>query len=198
MNTVNISAVNINAVSMSAVSLRRNWIAVASAEHVARGRAEGYMQVCHGKAAPLRRLSPGDRVVYYSPTEVFGSKLKLQAFTALGILAKRETYQFQAPADSASGFCPHRRDVNWLEAQASAILPLLGQMEFSAGKSNWGYQFRFGIFAISEHDMQLIAQSMQAELSAELCAELRAPATPHYHSGLAAPSQAGGIQLNLV
>jgi hypothetical protein len=26
------------------------------------------MQVCHGKAAPLRRVQPGDRVVYYSPT----------------------------------------------------------------------------------------------------------------------------------
>jgi hypothetical protein len=33
----------------------RNWIAVASAEHAQRGRSEGFMQVCHGKAAPLRR-----------------------------------------------------------------------------------------------------------------------------------------------
>ena len=174
--------------------MRRNWITVASAEHVARGRAEGYRQVCHGKAAPLRRVRPGDRVVYYSPTVLFGSKLKLQAFTALGTVAERETYQFQAAADSLGGFCPHRRDVNWLAAQASAILPLLDQMEFSAGKSNWAYQFKFGIFAIGEHDMQLIAQSMQVELSVDLLA----PATPHYHSGLAGPPQAGGIQLSLV
>lgn len=39
------------------------------------------MQVCHGKAAPLRRVKPGDRVVYYSPTLEFRSKSKLQAFT---------------------------------------------------------------------------------------------------------------------
>ena len=45
-----------------------NWIAVASAEHVRRGREGGFMQVCHGKAAPLRRIQPGDGVVYYSPT----------------------------------------------------------------------------------------------------------------------------------
>jgi hypothetical protein len=34
----------------------QNWIAVASADHVGRGRAPGFMQVCHGKAAPLRRI----------------------------------------------------------------------------------------------------------------------------------------------
>lgn len=35
----------------------KSWIAVASAEHVRSGRAQGFMQVCHGKAAPLRRLA---------------------------------------------------------------------------------------------------------------------------------------------
>src|SRR5437879_3630028 len=64
----------------------QNWIAVASAEHVRRGRGEGFMQVCHGKAAPLRRVKPGSRVVYYSPTEAFGGKERLQAFTALGVV----------------------------------------------------------------------------------------------------------------
>lgn len=37
---------------------RRNWIAVASAEHVALGRKLGFMRACHGKAPPLRRLRP--------------------------------------------------------------------------------------------------------------------------------------------
>jgi EVE domain-containing protein len=64
-----------------------SWIAVASAEHVRIGRAQGFMQVCHGKAAPLRRLAPGDRIAYYSPTESFGGKDRLQAFTAIGVVA---------------------------------------------------------------------------------------------------------------
>jgi hypothetical protein len=34
----------------------QNWIAVASAGHVRRGRAAGFMQVRHGKTAPLRRI----------------------------------------------------------------------------------------------------------------------------------------------
>jgi hypothetical protein len=50
------------------------WLAVASAEHVRRGRREGFMQVSQGKAAPLKRIKPGDRVVYYSPTAELGGK----------------------------------------------------------------------------------------------------------------------------
>ena len=66
---------------------RRHWIAVASAEHVRLGRRQGFMQVCHGKAAPLRRVQPGDGILYYSPSEAFGAKDRLQAFTAAGIVA---------------------------------------------------------------------------------------------------------------
>ena len=57
--------------------MRRNWIAVASAEHARRGctqPAQGYMQVCHGKCAPLKRVAPGDRVAYYAPTITMGGK----------------------------------------------------------------------------------------------------------------------------
>jgi hypothetical protein len=38
-------------------------------------------------------------------------------------------------------------------------------MEFSAGKQNWGYQFRFGIFIISDHDMNVIAAAMGADFA---------------------------------
>jgi len=61
----------------------RSWIAVASAEHVQRGRNAGFMQVCHGKVSPLRRVRPDDHVIYYSPTHTFGGRDKLQAFTAI-------------------------------------------------------------------------------------------------------------------
>ncbi len=45
----------------------KHGVAVASAEHVWRGQAEGFMQVCHGKAAPLKCIQSGDWVAYYSP-----------------------------------------------------------------------------------------------------------------------------------
>lgn len=136
--------------------MSKNWIAVASAEHVRRGRAEGFMQVCHGKAAPLRRIRPGDKVVYYSPTEQFGGKSALQSFTAIGEVKAGEPYSF----DMGGGFCPFRRDVTWASAQETPIRPLLEHLEFSAGQRNWGYQLRFGLFEISDHDWQIIAAAM--------------------------------------
>nr|MBP9643026.1 EVE domain-containing protein [Budvicia sp.] len=45
--------------------MTRYWIAVACYEHVRIGREGGFMQVCHGKAAPLKRLREGDIVAYY-------------------------------------------------------------------------------------------------------------------------------------
>ena len=60
-----------------AATPRRNWIAVASAQHARRGCATqgaGYMQVCHGKVAPLQRIRPGDRVAYYAPTVTMGEE----------------------------------------------------------------------------------------------------------------------------
>jgi hypothetical protein len=137
------------------------WIAVASAAHVRRGRAEGFMQVNHGKAAPLKRVKPGDGIVYYSPTVTLGGNDKLQAFTAIGTVKDGEPYQ----GVMAKGFQPYRRDVNWATSKEALIHPLLNGLEFTAGKTNWGYQLRFGLFPISEADFGLIAKAMAAEIS---------------------------------
>lgn len=137
------------------------WVGVASAEHVRRGRAEGFMQIGHGKGAPLRRLKPGDGIVYYSPTEVYGQPTKLQAFTAIGHVRDGEVYQ----GDMGGGFTPFRRDVDWLPAHETPIASLLQRLEFTAGKANWGYQMRFGLFAISERDFRRISEAMGTPLA---------------------------------
>ena len=69
--------------------MRSNWIAVASAEHARRGCAAlagGFMQVCHGKCAPLKRVLPGDRVAYFAPTLTLGGKDKCQSFISIGLV----------------------------------------------------------------------------------------------------------------
>jgi hypothetical protein len=136
--------------------MTRHFVAVAAAEHVRRGSAQGFMQVCHGKAAPLRRLSPGDRIVTYSPTVTFGGNDRLRAFTAIGTVSG-DPYQ----VDMGGGFRPFRRDVIWDEAKEVAISQLLHQLEFTAGRRNWGYQLRFGLFEISAIDMARIAGAMR-------------------------------------
>ena len=137
----------------------RNWIAVACAQHARRGCAQpeqGYMQVCHGKCAPLKRVQPGDRVVYYAPTLTMGGRDRLQRFLSLGIVLPGEPYAF----DMGGGFVPFRRDVRYVQAREAPILPLLDHFEFVEDRTRWGAKFRFGLFAISDHDMALIAQAM--------------------------------------
>jgi hypothetical protein len=145
---------------MTHSSSPRHWIAVASAEHVANGIAAGIMQVCHGKGGPLRRIRPGDRVIYYSPTGTFRGSDRLQQFTAFGIVRAGEPYQFQMSAD----FRPYRRDVEYLPGQPASILPLLAQMEFSRGKRNWGWKLRMGLFEIVTEDSARIAAAMGVTL----------------------------------
>ncbi|WP_437676541.1 EVE domain-containing protein [Sorangium sp. So ce131] len=142
--------------------MSRAFLAVASGEHVERGRAGGFMQVCHGKRAPLRRMQPGDRVVYYSPTASFQGRDRLQAFTAIGVVKDGEPYPF----DMGGGFRPFRRDVAWLAARAAPIAPLLARLEFSSGSPSWGARLRAGLLTISDRDMETIARAMGAVLPA--------------------------------
>lgn len=143
-------------------AVRSNWIAVASAEHARRGCAEpqqGFMQVCHGKCAPLKRVLPRDRVVYYAPTLTMGGKDKLQSFVSIGLVQPGIPYAF----DMGGGFVPFRRDVVYAPAHEAPIAPLLDNLEFMQDRSRWGYQFRFGLFKVSDADMRLIANAMQVD-----------------------------------
>jgi EVE domain len=154
-------------------SSRKNWIAVASAELARRGRHEmvpGFMQVGHGKLAPLKRIQPGDLVTYYSPTITLhgaeGGKDKCQSFVSFGIVELGEPYTFDM-----GGFVPYRRNVRYLDAVETPIAPLLDAFEFVEDRSRWGYKFRFGLFSISDHDMALIARAMQVDTALVLFSE---------------------------
>ncbi|MEO8155428.1 MAG: EVE domain-containing protein [Rhizobacter sp.] len=140
---------------------RNNWIAVACAEHVARGRSLGIMQVGHGKGAPLKRLHAGDRVAYYSPVQRMGEKEPCQAFTAIGTVKDDRVYQ----GDMGDGFKPFRKDVSYADAKPASIRPLLDSLSFTRDKpKNWGYAFRFGLIKVTDDDMDAIAQAMGAEV----------------------------------
>jgi hypothetical protein len=138
-----------------------NWIAVASAEHARIGRDHagmGFMQVGHGKFAPLRRVQPGDRVAYYAPASRLGAGDKLQSLVSIGVVQPGAPYQ----ADMGGGFVPWRRDVRYVAAHETPIQTLIEHFEFVEDPKHWGYKFRFGLFEISNHDMLLIARAMSA------------------------------------
>lgn len=138
--------------------MRRYWIAVACADHVERARAGEFIQVCHGKAAPLRRLAAGDGLVCYSPSERFMGHDRLQAFTALGAVLPGEPWQVEMTED----FRPWRRRVAWASVRPAPIRPLLARLAFATGPQGWGYRMRFGLFAIGAADFRIIAAALGA------------------------------------
>ena len=149
-------------------TIRKNWIVVASADHARRGRDAqagggcGFMQVCHGKLGPIKRVQPGHRVAYYSPATTMGGKDKLQSLVSIGIVQAGEPYAF----DMGGGFVPYRRNIAYMPANEAPILPLLDALEFVEDRQRWGYKFRFGLFSVSDHDMLLIAAAMGAQAHA--------------------------------
>lgn len=136
----------------------QNWIATASADHVRRGRTEGFMQVCHGKVGPLARTRPGDGIVYYSPSQSYRGRDICQAFTAIGRVVDRPAYAH----DMGGGFVPMRRDVDWWQAQEAPIRPLLEALDLTRGRRNWGQAFRFGLIRVSQGDFETICRAMAA------------------------------------
>jgi len=135
----------------------RYFVGVASRDNVQRGVEGGFCQLCHGKAAPLKRMRPGDWIAYYSGKESFDGHEPCQRFTALGRVGEGESYPF----DMGDGFVPFRRDVAFLStAREVDIRPLVPGLAFIPDKVRWGYPFRRGYLEVSREDFALIARAM--------------------------------------
>ena len=132
------------------------WIGVASRDHVLKGVKGSFCQLSHGKASPVERLKPGDRIVYYSPRETMDAGAPVQAFTAIGEVLEGEAYR----ADMGGGFKPVRRDVRFFAAHDAPIKPLLEKLSFTRGRTSWGFAFRRGAFRIEQDDYRAIAKAM--------------------------------------
>jgi hypothetical protein len=134
----------------------RFWLGVVSREHVERGVAGGFAQLCHGRAAPLRRMRAGDWLVYYSPTTRLGGGEPCRSFTALGRVAEGDPFPFAMSED----FCPFRRAVDFLPVRPAPIGPLLPELSFIPDKRRWGFPFRRGHLELPADDFMLIARAM--------------------------------------
>jgi EVE domain len=149
---------------MKVMKQTRYWIGVASQEHVLNGVQGGFCQLCHGKNNPLKRLTPGDWIAYYSPRTAMNGGEIVQSFTAMGQILAGEPYLF----DMGNGFIPYRRDVRFIKIEPAPIHPLLEDLSFIKNKKSWGYIFRFGLLEIPEVDFQNIAVEMKAEVLAAI------------------------------
>lgn len=138
----------------------RYWIAVASKDHVQTGLDGGFAQANHGKRSPMKQLSKGDKLVYYSSKKEYGNPEPYRKFTAVGEVVDDELYE----GIMSEGFRPYRRAIRYYPAREVAIQPLLEDLTFIENPKKWGYPFRRGFFEISRQDYRTITQPMLHEV----------------------------------
>ena len=138
----------------------RYWIGVVSKTHVERGKAGSFACLCHGKKAPLMRMTPGDFLVYYSPTVSLEGRETYQKFTALGVVEDKPIEQVMMAPD----FVPFRRRIQYSTSVDAPIRPLLPSLSFVRDKARWGMSLRRGVVEISEGDFRIIAAAMHVAL----------------------------------
>ena len=143
---------------------KRYWITVVSKDHLQRGIKGGFMQANHGKAAPLKKIRPGDWVIFYSPKLTMTGDEKLQAFTAIGQAVDDNIYQHKM----SESFIPYRRNIKYYDCEETSIIPLINDLNFIPNKSSWGYPFRFGFFEIGEHDFKLLEEKLLTQIPVEI------------------------------
>ena len=136
--------------------MARFWVGVASREHVLAAVRGAFCQLNHGKEAPVRRLQMGDSIVFYSPRERMQGGKSLQAFTAAGRILDDVPYQVEQSKD----FRPFRRKTEYFKSKDASIHPLLEELSFTKGRSNWGAALRMGIFQMKREDYLKIAIAM--------------------------------------
>ena len=133
------------------------WIGVVSRSHVRIGVEGGFIQLNHGKKAPLQRLEAGDMLAMYSPRESYPDGPVLQAFTAIGTIRSGNVYQVEMSPE----FKPYRVDVEFSACREAPIKPLIERLSFIRSKTHWGGAFRFGYVKVPEADFALIADAMK-------------------------------------
>jgi hypothetical protein len=140
----------------AAMATRNDWIGVVSRAHVQIGVQGGFIQLNHGRKAPLQKLRAGDGLVMYSPRTSYPDGEPLQAFTAIGRVASGEIYQVEMAPD----FKPYRIDIRFLPCREAPIKPLLERLSFIKDKAHWGAAFRFGQLKVPAADFAVIAEAM--------------------------------------
>jgi hypothetical protein len=135
---------------------RNYWVGVVSRSHVLIAAKGGFLQLNHGKRAPLQKIKSGDGVVMYSPRTAYPDGEPYQRFTAIGRVKSGELYQVEMAPD----FKPYRLDVEFFKAREARIHPLIEQLSFIKSKTHWGAAFRFGHLRIDRPDFSVIAKAM--------------------------------------
>jgi len=129
----------------------KHWMAVISLEHAHIAAASGFLQVCHGKAAPLKATRAGDEFFIYCPKTHMKDGEALRQVVFRGHFKDDRVYQ----VEQFPGFHPWRKDVRFdTSFQAVALLSIAG-LELTRNP-HWGMLARRGFFELSAADAALL------------------------------------------
>jgi len=137
------------------------WVGIASRERVTAAVLGGFCQLNHGRKAPVRRLQPGDYIIYYAPRERTRAGDVVQAFVAFGKILPGEPHR----ADASNRFRPFRRYAEYSAGADAPIRPLLQKLSFARDRVSWGQSVRRGTFKIEPDDLKIIANAMRIAVS---------------------------------
>ncbi|MEU4193560.1 EVE domain-containing protein [Kribbella sp. NPDC026611] len=138
--------------------IQQAWLGVVSADHSRRAVEGGFIQLNHGKRYGVARLRKGDGFAIYSPTEQYGEKRPLRAFTALGIVADEAPYQAEPMSMGRRGTVePWRRRIEFLPVRRADVHALDLHLTREA---NWGYQLRRGLVPLAPEDFEVLRSVM--------------------------------------
>jgi hypothetical protein len=100
------------------------WINTVSKDHVMLGKKGDFVQAGHGRETPLKKLQPGDYMIFYSPKTSLQNGKLVQAFTAVATIKDHDVYQ----AVVSDRFQPYRRNAEYENCQEVNIKPLIEQL----------------------------------------------------------------------
>ena len=133
------------------------WVGIASRERVTAAVEGGFCQLNNGRKTPVRRLKPGDYIIYYAPRERMRAGDVVQAFVAFGKILPGEPFR----TDASKRFRPFRRYVEYSTGTDAPIRPLLQKLSFTRDRVSWGQALRLGTFRIEPDDLKIIANAMR-------------------------------------
>ena len=137
----------------------KNWVVVASLDHIEAAIAGGFIQAGHGKKSAVERFSSGDRIICYASKKQFGLPEPCQEIITIGTVQEGEIYQ-AGLMDNADD-TPYRRDVEYDKSlNRVKIRPLIDKLAFIKNPRHWGYPFRAGVFSIMDSDFEIIRTAM--------------------------------------
>ena len=135
---------------------RRFWVATVSLDHVQGAVRGGFTQADHGAGTRLRRMRPGDEVVYYSPRTSLRGGTPVRQFTGLATITGQAPYQVTVSEE----FQPWRLDATFHDCRPVDVRPLVDQLSFITDPTHWGLPFRRGLFTVPERDFATIRSRM--------------------------------------